>query len=57
MLNEQKGEGVSIVDAGGGTLDISAYAAEPDGKSFEEIAEAQCKLAHSQILNTAHPCG
>ena len=35
-----------IVDAGGGTIDISAYCRNFAGgaNSFEEIAAAQCKL-------------
>ena len=37
-----------IVDAGGGTIDISAYcrnlAGGPNPNSFEEIAAAQCKF-------------
>ncbi|KXN92817.1 hypothetical protein AN958_05794 [Leucoagaricus sp. SymC.cos] len=46
-------EGVSIVDAGGGTLDISAYAAMADGKGFEEIAEAQCHIKGSIFVTDA----
>ncbi|KAJ3574827.1 hypothetical protein NP233_g1509 [Leucocoprinus birnbaumii] len=49
----RKGEGVIIVDAGGGTLDLSAYAARPDGKSFEEIAEAQCHVKGSIFVTEA----
>lgn len=54
FYNIQDGQGISIVDAGGGTLDISAYACEPDGKKFEEIAEAQCKQVNCllQVLDT-----
>lgn len=47
IMFRKRGDGITIVDAGGGTLDISAYAARPDGKSFEEIAESQCELASS----------
>ena len=39
----QNGDGVLIVDAGGGTIDISAYA-QTSPTSFEEIASPQCKL-------------
>lgn len=41
---QQKGEGVTIIDAGGGTIDISAYASADKGKTFDEIAEPQCKF-------------
>jgi hypothetical protein len=34
---------VIIVDAGGGTIDFSAYARNKK-KVFEEIAEPQCKF-------------
>ncbi|XP_006460481.1 hypothetical protein AGABI2DRAFT_192178 [Agaricus bisporus var. bisporus H97] len=47
------GEGISIVDAGGGTLDISAYACMADGKKFEEIAEAQCHFKGSIFVTEA----
>ncbi|KXN92821.1 hypothetical protein AN958_06035 [Leucoagaricus sp. SymC.cos] len=46
-------EGVSVVDAGGGTLDISAYGATADGKGFEEIAEAQCHVKGSIFVTDA----
>lgn len=49
----RKGEGVIIVDAGGGTLDLSAYAANPDGKTFKEIAEAQCHVKGSIFVTDA----
>ncbi|KAF9444526.1 hypothetical protein P691DRAFT_736323 [Macrolepiota fuliginosa MF-IS2] len=49
----RSGEGVTIVDAGGGTLDISAYACKPDGKSFEEIAESQCHFKGSIFVTEA----
>lgn len=41
----QTGEGVVIVDAGGGTLDISAYSKSSNGvtDSFEEISAPQCE--------------
>ncbi|KAI6169017.1 hypothetical protein EDD17DRAFT_1465265 [Pisolithus thermaeus] len=41
----ERGEGVLIVDAGGGTIDISAYSrnlAAKEKNTFEEIAAAQC---------------
>jgi hypothetical protein len=41
----QAGNGAIIVDAGGGTIDLSAYGVTPStaGNSFEEIAPSQCK--------------
>lgn len=36
----QKGEGVVIVDAGGGTIDVSSYS--KNASIFEEIAVPQC---------------
>jgi hypothetical protein len=41
----QLGKGVVIVDAGGGTVDISAYrkVTTPKDESFEEIARPQCE--------------
>ncbi|KAK7032185.1 hypothetical protein VNI00_013359 [Paramarasmius palmivorus] len=38
--------GIIIVDAGGGTVDLSAYAKTPSG-AFEEIARTQCRLQGS----------
>ncbi|KAF9444527.1 hypothetical protein P691DRAFT_736327 [Macrolepiota fuliginosa MF-IS2] len=49
----QNGEGITIVDAGGGTLDISAYACLPGGKRFAEIAESQCHLKGSIFVTKA----
>lgn len=45
-LNYQliKGEGIVIVDAGGGTIDISTYRRD-DKRIFEEIAVPQCKTS------------
>ncbi|KAF9444305.1 hypothetical protein P691DRAFT_807545, partial [Macrolepiota fuliginosa MF-IS2] len=55
LMNDsiQRGEGITIVDAGGGTLDISAYACKPDGKSFEEIAGSQCHFKGSIFVSEA----
>lgn len=39
------GQGVIIIDAGGGTVDLSAYAMELSPASFKEIAPAECKSA------------
>lgn len=42
-----------IVDAGGGTLDFSAYAldSKSGGKNFEEIVEPQCKYKEFQAVD------
>ncbi|PPQ74250.1 hypothetical protein CVT24_001151 [Panaeolus cyanescens] len=40
------GKGILIVDAGGGTIDISAYK-QADGAGYEEIAAPQCHLQGS----------
>ena len=39
----KSGDGVVIVDAGGGTVDISSYRRNENG-NFEEIAAPQCSL-------------
>ncbi|KAF5374600.1 hypothetical protein D9615_008990 [Tricholomella constricta] len=51
----KSGQGVLIVDAGGGTIDISAYGQTPKstGLSFQEIAPAQCYFQGS-IFVTNH---
>lgn len=49
----RRGQGVTIVDAGGGTLDISAYASKTNGKTFEEIAESQCHFKGSIFVTEA----
>jgi len=40
----QKGNGIVIVDAGGGTIDISSYKDDPNAttNNYEEIAVPQC---------------
>lgn len=38
----QSGQGVIIVDAGGGTVDLSAYFMTVTPASFEEIAPTEC---------------
>jgi hypothetical protein len=41
----QSGKGLLIVDAGGGTIDISAYRqTSPHNQSYDEIAAPQCTL-------------
>ncbi|KAF8901895.1 hypothetical protein CPB84DRAFT_1846607 [Gymnopilus junonius] len=50
LTNEamKSGKGVLIVDAGGGTIDISAYRqTSQDAKSFEEMAPPQCHFQGS----------
>jgi hypothetical protein len=37
------GDGVVIVDAGGGTIDISSYSRNQE-ENFEEIAAPQCSF-------------
>lgn len=51
----ETGEGVVIVDAGGGTLDISAYSKSTNGAkdSFEEISAPQCHF-HGSIFVSIH---
>ena len=47
----QSGKGLLIVDAGGGTIDISAYRrSSPDSQSYEEIAAPQCTLLCSLLF-------
>ncbi|KAF5374607.1 hypothetical protein D9615_008998 [Tricholomella constricta] len=43
----KSGGGVMIVDAGGGTIDLSAYGEGPTKGTFEEIASPQCHLQGS----------
>ena len=41
----KNGDRVVIVDAGGGTIDISSYSKNIRGaKAFEEVAKPQCKI-------------
>ncbi|KAG2015103.1 hypothetical protein CC2G_008399 [Coprinopsis cinerea AmutBmut pab1-1] len=47
------GSGVLIVDAGGGTVDISAYARSQSGDWFEEIAAPQCHFKGSIFVTFA----
>jgi hypothetical protein len=42
MFVSQSGEGVLIVDAGGGTIDLSAYRMTEAQNCFEEIARGTC---------------
>ncbi|OAX34711.1 hypothetical protein K503DRAFT_803366 [Rhizopogon vinicolor AM-OR11-026] len=43
-------QGVLIVDAGGGTIDLSAYSMKLSPTSFEEIAAAECCLQGSVFV-------
>ncbi|OAX34642.1 hypothetical protein K503DRAFT_859084 [Rhizopogon vinicolor AM-OR11-026] len=43
-------QGVVIVDAGGGTIDLSAYSMKLSPTSFEEIAPAECCLQGSVFV-------
>ena len=42
----QDGDGVTIVDAGGGTIDISSYSRNLRSakETFEEVAAPQCTV-------------
>ncbi|KAF7982968.1 hypothetical protein HWV62_24554 [Athelia sp. TMB] len=40
-------KGIIIVDAGGGTVDLSAYRTKTNSASFEEIAPTECRLQGS----------
>ncbi|KAG2129635.1 hypothetical protein DEU56DRAFT_741267 [Suillus clintonianus] len=43
-------EGVVLIDAGGGTIDLSAYSMKLSPTSFEEIAPAECCLQGSVFV-------
>ncbi|KAI5991131.1 hypothetical protein EDD15DRAFT_1114939 [Pisolithus albus] len=43
-------QGVIIIDAGGGTIDLSAYTMELSPTSFREIAPAECRLQGSVFV-------
>ena len=47
-------QGVVIIDAGGGTIDLSAYCMKLSPTSFEEIAPAECKLSF-MAFDVPHP--
>lgn len=46
----QENVGVMIIDAGGGTIDISSYYMAPSPQTFLEIAPAQCRLQGSVFI-------
>lgn len=56
--NLQQGKGVIIVDAGGGTVDISTYrkVTKDTGEVYEEIAPAACKYATLFRPHSASDC-
>ncbi|KAI6159165.1 hypothetical protein EDD17DRAFT_915883 [Pisolithus thermaeus] len=43
-------QGVVIIDAGGGTVDLSAYSMQLSPTSFEEIAPAECRLQGAVLV-------
>ncbi|KAF9222351.1 hypothetical protein BS17DRAFT_818684 [Gyrodon lividus] len=43
-------QGVIIIDAGGGTIDLSAYSMKLSPTSFKEIAPAECRLQGSVFI-------
>ncbi|KAF8552722.1 hypothetical protein OG21DRAFT_1485974 [Imleria badia] len=45
-----EGQGVIVIDAGGGTLDLSMYSMKFEPTSFEEIAPAECRLQGSVFV-------
>ncbi|KAF7970806.1 hypothetical protein HWV62_22810 [Athelia sp. TMB] len=44
------GQGIMVVDAGGGTIDLSAYYMSKSPLSFEEIAPTECRLQGSVFV-------
>ncbi|KAG1721510.1 uncharacterized protein EDB91DRAFT_1176212 [Suillus paluster] len=48
--NQSDSQGVVVVDAGGGTIDLSAYSMKLSPTSFEEIAPAECCLQGSVFV-------
>ncbi|KIJ08851.1 hypothetical protein PAXINDRAFT_88280 [Paxillus involutus ATCC 200175] len=50
-VEEPEHQGIIIIDAGGGTVDLSAYSMKPPPPtSFEEIAPAECRLQGSVFV-------
>lgn len=41
--DQSDSKGVIVIDAGGGTIDLSAYSMKLSPTSFEEIAPAECE--------------
>ncbi|EDR07806.1 uncharacterized protein LACBIDRAFT_297982 [Laccaria bicolor S238N-H82] len=48
-----EGDGVVIVDAGGGTIDFSTFSRSANHDTFEEIAAPQCHF-HGSVFVTMH---
>ncbi|KAG2126241.1 hypothetical protein DEU56DRAFT_557062 [Suillus clintonianus] len=48
--DQSDSQGVIVVDAGGGTIDLSAYSMKLSPTSFEEIAPAECCLQGSVFV-------
>jgi molecular chaperone DnaK (HSP70) len=52
-----KGEGIAIVDAGGGTVDVSTYrrTRQLNHRTFEEIAMPECQYTCSLLYSLIDP--
>ncbi|KAG1792838.1 uncharacterized protein HD556DRAFT_1378586 [Suillus plorans] len=50
--DQSDNQGVIVVDAGGGTIDLSAYSMKLSATSFEEIAPAECCLQGSVFVTS-----
>jgi len=48
--DQSDSQGVVVVDAGGGTIDLSAYSMKLSPTSFEEIAPAECRSCFALLL-------
>ncbi|KIJ93867.1 hypothetical protein K443DRAFT_134933 [Laccaria amethystina LaAM-08-1] len=53
VMLRRGGDGVIIVDAGGGTIDVSTYGKSTNKEAFEEIAAPECHF-HGSIFVTVH---
>ena len=51
-----QGQGIVIIDAGGGTIDISTYkrVSESGKVTFEEISVAQCEILSRALYVTQY---
>ena len=47
-------QGIVIIDAGGGTIDLSMFSMETDPITCDEIAAAECKQLHRQADLSSH---
>ncbi|KAI6100572.1 hypothetical protein F5141DRAFT_1218599 [Pisolithus sp. B1] len=47
---DDQDKGVTVIDAGGGTIDLSAYSMQLSPTSFLEIAPAECRLQGSVFI-------